>query len=32
MDDRSWMYRDLPEGLHMMDYYNETSWATIPEN
>jgi hypothetical protein len=26
------IYRDLPEGLHMMDYYDKTSWATIPEN
>jgi hypothetical protein len=23
MDDRSWMYRDLPQGLQMMDYCNE---------
>ena len=22
MDDRSWMYRDSPQGLRMMDYYN----------
>jgi len=23
MDDRSWMYRDSPEGLRKMDYCNE---------
>jgi hypothetical protein len=23
MDDRSWMYRDSPQGLRMMDYCNE---------
>jgi hypothetical protein len=23
MDDRSCMYQDSPEGLRMMDYYNE---------
>jgi hypothetical protein len=22
MDDRSWMYRDSPQGLRMMDYCN----------
>jgi hypothetical protein len=22
MDDRSWMYRDSPQGLRRMDYYN----------
>ena len=22
MDDRSWMYRDSPQGLRSMDYYN----------
>jgi hypothetical protein len=22
MEDRSWMYRDSPQGLWMMDYYN----------
>ena len=22
MNDHSWIYWDLPEGLHMMDYYN----------
>jgi len=23
MDNRSWMYRDSPQGLRMMDYCNE---------
>ena len=23
MDDRSWMYRDSPQSLRMMDYCNE---------
>ena len=37
MDDRSWMYRDSPQGLRRMDYYNGVqgfiNFATsIPRN
>jgi hypothetical protein len=37
MDDRSWMYRDSPQELQRMDYYNEVQGfinfaISIPRN
>jgi hypothetical protein len=29
MDDRSWRYRDSPQKLHMMDYYNKVQGFII---